>query len=226
LIDDEEKIKDLKEKDKREIFEFSNLGINFFTALGTVAVAILAVWSKQIINKLNPGKAKIIPIDNLHGYPDPNGNWWFHMALVKTSGGESLTDARVFLSKVYKKTKDGFAMQSYPFKRQLAWTPKEFSPTTQTIKHDREFDVGCFFPVQKHFYPSLYQPDRAEGAVVKSGETFRYLFACEAEGLKDRCVITIEISLKEASVWEAANPRNNITIGVIDEKTSLTNSQT
>ena len=107
--------------------------INLGVAVGTIAVAVLAIWGDRIIDFLNPAKARIV-LHNIDGRkeggPAQGGTVIsYHLKVVNTTRWKTLQNCRVPPTDVLRKGADGrFYADLCPVPRQFVWAPSELAP--------------------------------------------------------------------------------------------------
>jgi hypothetical protein len=163
-----------------------NLIIQAAIAIGTIAVAIIAIYGDYFRNKIFPPKAKII-LHNTDGiltsYQNGIPVWFYHLKVVNQTHF-SLKNCRVFLKEIQKKgPDDSYDKIPLPVPHQFIWSPAGFEPKEILINKDHIFDFGSLSKGSGCWKPELYW--RANNFIgdVKPGEVVRYILEVDSEGM-------------------------------------------
>jgi hypothetical protein len=163
-----------------------NLIIQSAIAIGTIAVAIVAIWGDYFRNKLFPPKAKIVfnnPDGTLTSYANGIPVWFYHLKVINQTLF-SLKNCRVFLKGIQKKGPDG-SYDKIPLSvpHQFIWSPAGFEPVEILISKDHIFDFGSLRKGSDCWKPELYWRANNFNGDVKQGEVIRYILEVDAEGM-------------------------------------------
>ncbi len=158
--------------------EIINAIINGFTALGTVAVAILAIWGDTVRTWLAGPKLLIVP-HNFRGavVPITNGprGIFYHLAVVNKRSSITATNCRVLLKKIWRKAPNGI-FQEVGLKVPLifAWAPSEIMPPYISLRKEQVLDFGAVIEGQDYYRPLLLSYTNNFQGFVHAGEIVRY----------------------------------------------------
>jgi len=135
--------------------------INLGVAVGTIAVAVVAIWGDRITDLLNPAKAHIV-VHNIDGHkeggPTQGGTViCYHLKVVNATRWKTLQNCRVLLTDVLRKGADGsFYPDLIPVPRQFVWAPSELAPIAVSFSKEHIFDFGALWFKDAQFKPALY----------------------------------------------------------------------
>lgn len=127
------------------------------TAIGTLAVAVLAIWGDWFRAKFAPGKLTI----EIHNHAGdlthltlPNGGlmhtYFFHLKIVNKRHWISPKNCRVLLQAMSKRGPDNeFHPIPMAVPLQFVWAPAEITPPVVTIHHKQIIDFGIMTEVEK-----------------------------------------------------------------------------
>ncbi|HUO44036.1 MAG TPA: hypothetical protein VMT94_03875 [Burkholderiales bacterium] len=161
-------------------------------AIGTVAVAILAIWGEKIRACLAPPKLIIQPhtlrgdptVLKLRGVIDPSGGqkvMYYHLKVMNVRPWLAVQNCRVLLKGLSRRGPDGrFRAVSMAVPVQFVWAPAEVTPQQITIAKEQVLDFGRIGEQDVKFTPILYTyPNNFQGFVEKD-QAVRYYLEIEA----------------------------------------------
>jgi hypothetical protein len=159
-------------------YELANIIINCLIALGTIAVAVLAIWGDWIRAKYFGPKLSLVP-HNLRGsvVPFTNGprSIFYHLEVVNKRSTVVATNCRVLLKKVWRRVPNGQFQEvllSVPLT--FVWAPAEITPPYINIIKDHVLDFGLIIEGQKYFSPRLLSITNNFKGFVNANEVVRY----------------------------------------------------
>jgi hypothetical protein len=166
-----------------------NLVLLFFSTLGTLLVAAIAIWGNLFKSILVPPKLKIVG-QNLKGELTLIGDSnfrnkviYYHLKVINDRNWSTAKNCKVLLTEVHLRLPNGqfqkISLNSYPSFR---WTPAEITGITIDISHEQIFDFGRIIENGDRFEPilSIY-PNNFNG-FVSSNNVVRYTLKIVAEG--------------------------------------------
>lgn len=139
--------------------EIINTIINGFTAVGTIVVAILAIWGDVIRAKFAGPKLSLLS-HNLRGsvVPQLNGSRaiFYYLIVVNSRSWARAKNCRVVLQKIWRKLPNG-AFREVPLTTPatFAWSPSETTPPYITLVKEQILAFGIVIEGQDHFRPVL-----------------------------------------------------------------------
>jgi hypothetical protein len=158
--------------------EIINAIINAFIAIGTIAVAILAIWGDLIRAKYFGPKLSLSP-HNLRGsvVPLTNGprSIFYHLKVVNKRDTVSATNCRVLLKSIWRKAPNGSFQEAYlTVPLTFVWAPREITPPYINLRKEHVLDFGIVIEGQGYFSPELLSITNDFQGFVHKGEVVRY----------------------------------------------------
>jgi hypothetical protein len=161
-------------------------------AIGTLAVAIVAIWGEKIRSWVAPPKLEI-RLRTKRGAPtrlthqdafNPGGGipaMYYHMKVVNCRPWLPATNCRVMLVGISRRGPDGrFHETSMPVPVQIQWANEGDAPRRVTITKQSVLDFGRISEVDTRFLPLLYvYPNDFRGSVEKD-QAVRYFLEIDA----------------------------------------------
>jgi hypothetical protein len=163
-----------------------NTIINLLTAIGTISVAILAIWGDWVRSRWAGPKLTLVPHDNFRGTFMPRKNnagvIFYHLKVVNRRYPVNATRCRVMLKTMKRADKDGIFKEVHlacplPF----VWSPSEISPPCITVGRDQVLDFGRIEEGSNHFLPQLHLYTGNFGGYVYANEAMRYGLEIESD---------------------------------------------
>jgi hypothetical protein len=180
------------------------MAIDGLTAVGTLVVAILAIWGKWIRAHLSPAKLKIELVDLrgdlTHFTPNNAGAgvvrvYMYHLKVVNERPWISPKNCRVLLKGMTKRQPNGeFIPIPFAVPYQFVWAPAEVTPTIVTIAHEQIFDFGRLPEVQPCFAPAFYSYPNNFSGVVRANEAIRYALQIVSDGYVSQTYQVFEVA--------------------------------
>jgi len=117
-----------------------------FTAIGTVLVAVLAIWGDFFRYKL-AGPQLELSLNDASGDLTPRTNgaqtYFFHLKVRNRRLWSPAKDVRVLLERIARRGPDGsFFAEPLVYPLPLAWTPSELGDFQRTIADTETCDLG------------------------------------------------------------------------------------
>lgn len=158
--------------------EVVNAIIYGLTAIGTIAVAILAVWGDAIRSWFAGPKLRILP-HNLRGavcpLSDGRMSIFYHLKVVNDRDWVSTTNCRVLLKKLWCRGPGGqFQELSLTVPLTYVWAPAEISPPQITLRREHLFDFGILVREENQFRPVLLSYTNNFQGFLKANKVIRY----------------------------------------------------
>ena len=172
------------------------LVIQGLSAVGTIAVAIIAVWGEWIKSAVVPPKLKI-EIHNTKGQPGVTGRegietYYYHLKVINTRRWAPSHNSRVVLTEYYKLLPDGkwqqFVMTVEPV---FKWAPSDQTKMFETVHSQFVFDF-VKLTRGKNFEPCLNRTFNDFNGNVTPNGAIRY-------GLR---VISDEFEQRKAQIFQ------------------------
>ncbi len=148
------------------------------TALGTLAVAALAIWGDYIRARLVPGRLAVEIYDedgDTIGQP-PNQVYYRHLRVVNRRPWRRPENCRVLLRAMSRRGPNGiFQPIPMPVPLQFIWTPPDTTPPLITIHREQILDFGCIRQgADLRWEPRLYWKPGNFTGFVRANEAIRY----------------------------------------------------
>ena len=155
-----------------------NLVIQFFIAIGTISVAIIAIWGDWIKTKLTPPKLKIVT-QNTRGELTKFGTGtrviYYHLKVINSRPWSIAKNCKVLLKAISKELPSG-ELQNQPLNTNPSyiWTPAEITPQAINLAKEQAFDFGFLAEGGTEFRSVLnIIPNNFQG-FVQSGQKIRF----------------------------------------------------
>lgn len=210
---------------------------NWLTAIGTVAVAVLAIWGEWVKARITGPRLILVP-HNLQGEltrahvrrPLVGGGhafeeipvFYFHLRVVNRRAWAVAHKVKVLLVGISRRGQDGnFRQEPISVRPQLTWAPAEFSEITPTITRDHILDLGCL--AQTGFALTTYVTPNNFNGTVRANETVRIELQVEADNFYSDRRYIYEISWDGIWTTSAEELSQHITVReVTDAMNSMT----
>ena len=178
--------------------ELTNTLAQIFAAIGTVAVAILAIWGEKIRAAVAGPKIEF-------GLNDPKGNLtirangkrtiYYHLQLLNRRAWSPASHTRVLVTAIEKKRPDGtYFPESLIAPLQLTWALPQFHELLPTIATRDVCDLGYLDEDSQRFELSLYiKPNNFTG-FVEPGQSMRVKIIVAAHNYESKKPTVLEIS--------------------------------
>jgi hypothetical protein len=156
------------------------------TAIGTIAVAVLAIWGDWFKARFAPAKLKIVrdePLGDLTHLSDergaplpaPNRLYFYHLKVVNKRRWVSPKNCRVLLKTMSIRGPDGiFHPIPMAVPLHFVWAPAEITPALVAIEDEQVFDFGLVTEKAKVFIPRLYSMSNNFQGIVAVNQAIRY----------------------------------------------------
>src|SRR5262245_57181372 len=140
--------------------EVVNAIITASVGVGTISVAVLAIFGEDIRARLRGPRLRIDfknVVPRPFDYPDGTVRLWWLAKVVNDRPSAIAPNCVVQLRKMWQRDAHGeFIEVPIPYPLPICWSPSEFTPPTRTIRHDETFDLGCleqmgFAPNPRYF---------------------------------------------------------------------------
>lgn len=158
--------------------EILTLVINGLIALGTIAVAVLAIWGDSVRARVAGPKLSLVP-HNLRGSLVPLTNGpraiFYHLTVLNGRSAVSATNCRVLLKKIWRRVPSGsFQEINLPVPLTYVWAPSEITPPYVNLRHDHVLDFGIVCEGQDFFRPVLLSYTNNFQGLVRANDVIRF----------------------------------------------------
>lgn len=198
---------------------------NTAIAIGTIAVAVIAIWGRQIRSWLVPPKLSLVA-HNLRGDPNvltadgkPVGRvMYYHLKVVNERPWLPVKNCRVLLRGLSRRGPDNlFHPTSLVVPTQLTWAPASIMPTLVTVTRAQVVDLGYIVEGEEAFAPALYSTPNNFQGFVKSGDAVRFELAIEADNFCSEENPVFEVAWDGVWEFEPGQTERHLRIRVVDE---------
>src|SRR5262249_41878965 len=143
-----------------------------FTAIGTVAVAILAIWGDQIKDRLlgpRLGLSLVSAKGDLTRRGDGSKVYYYHLRVTNQKGRNAARGTRVVMQAFSRRAPSGrFVISPLVYPLQLVWTPFEAGETERLVTDESFCDLGYVGEFEKIFrLAAIATPNNFSGSVEK-----------------------------------------------------------
>lgn len=181
---------------------FPSLIIDAATAIGSLAVAVLAIWGERVRSWLAPAKLLLEP-HNFRGNSNiltSDGKvvarvMYYHVKVVNKRPWLPVRNCRVLLKGISRRGPDNLF---HPFPivvpSQFVWAPASFAPILATVTNESIIDLGFIIEGEDAFKPALYSTPNNFDGYVKAGDAVRYELAIEADNFSSISYHVFEVA--------------------------------
>jgi hypothetical protein len=175
------------------------------TAIGTVAVAVLAIWGNFFRYKF-AGPQLELTLNNPRGDQTPRANqtlaYFFHLRVRNRRLWSPAKDVRVQLVRIARRRPDAsFLVEPLVYPLPFIWTPMELREFERTITDTETCDLGFLDQNADRFMLSTFIiPNTLKGFVL-SGEAIRVHIVASGQDGSSSAPLFLEIAWD--GVWSA-----------------------
>jgi hypothetical protein len=158
--------------------EIINAIINSLTAIGTIAVAILAIWGDAVRSRI-AGPRLLLTAHNLRGSVVPLATGQrtviYHLKVVNARDWARATNCRVLLRKLWRRAPNGdFQEVALTVPLTFVWSPAEITPPYVNLIKEHVLDFGIVVEGQDLFRPVLFSYTTNFQGFVRANEVIRF----------------------------------------------------
>jgi len=174
------------------------LTVQILIAIGTIAVAILAIWGGKFRDWLAGPKLEL-KLHNVHGdlttRQDGQRTIYYHLKIENKRPWAPARRVRVLCTAISKKAPDGsFVKERLIIPVQLTWAFPSFHELLPNVVRDDICDLGFLDENNKQFILSLYiYPNNFRGFVL-SNEAMRVSLIASADNFTSKSPYILEVS--------------------------------
>ena len=173
-------------------------------ALGTLAVAVLAIWGDWFRDRLASPKLELRLRDSRGNPTSLNGRRaiYYHLVVQNKRRWALATGVQVMINGIWRRAADGtFKPEILAAELPLTWAFPQFTPINPKIRDRKVCDLGFLAEGDKEFKPSLYfYPNNFRG-FVKANDSIRLSIGIQAENFTSHERFVVEISWD--GVWDS-----------------------
>jgi hypothetical protein len=175
----------------------TNIILEILTAVGTIAVAILAIWGDWFRDKFAAPKLELRLRDRRGNLTTSNGRkvLYYHLVVENNRKWSLAKGVQIMINAIWRKAADGtFKPEILAAEIPLTWAFPQFSPINPTFRHKKICNLGYLAQDGSHFEPSLYfYPNNFKG-FVRAGDSVRLGIGINAENFTSTKSLLVEIS--------------------------------
>lgn len=182
--------------------ETANLVVQIFVAIGTIAVAVLAIWGDKIRSSI-AGPNLELKLRDSRGSLTSRANKkraiYYHLQLVNKREWSPAKHVRLLIIGIEKRRPDGtFFPESLIAPLQLTWAFPQFHELLPTIATSDVCDLGFLDEDSQRFDVSLYIIPNNFRGYVEPGQSMRVSIIASAHNYESKKPLKLEIS------WDGA----------------------
>jgi hypothetical protein len=178
--------------------EVVNAIINLGVALGTIALAILAVYGDCIRSWLTGPRLSLVIADAKPSpFPTAQGEprWYWFLKVVNSRPSASATNCVVQLKTLSRRLSNGdFADIRLAYSLVLYWPPREFTAWTKTVRQNEPVDFGYVAKGSSRFAPSARAYPLNFAGFLEPNGTMRYGFEIVSDQFVSPTLHEFEVS--------------------------------
>jgi hypothetical protein len=169
-----------------------------FAAIGTVAVAILAIWGGKVQTAIAGPKLKL-RLQGTRGDLATRANRkksiYYYVELTNERQWSPAKGVRILIKGISKKRVDGtYSPEPLAFPLQFIWAPAEFHDLLPTVVTEDVCALGFLDEGAQRFELSLYaRPNNFRGYIEQEG-SMRVSIIASAQNYESRTPLELEIS--------------------------------
>jgi len=198
-----------------------NTILEILVAIGTIAVAILAIWGDWFRDKLANPKL-ILKLKSRRGSlthrQDSKKALYYHLVVANKRKWALAKGVQIMINSIWRKVADG----AYKSERMVAdlpltWAYPQFNPLNPSIRDDKTCDFGFLTEGSPEFQPSLYFYPNNFNGFIKSGESVRFGIGIEAYNFTSDNMILVEVSWDGNFTTNLDEMENHLVVKQIDK---------
>lgn len=207
----------------------AKLVIDSLVAIGTLAVAVMAIWGEKVRSWLAPPKLAIRP-HILRGTPtrltmegavNVGGGrrvMYYHLKVVNLRPWLSVHNCRVLLKDLSRRGPDGrFHAVPMPVPLQFVWANEGDTPQRVTVTKENIFDLGRLLEGAERFEPLLYLYSNDFQGFVEKGQAVHYHLEIDASNFVSPKQQVFEVAWDGEWFYEPENMEHHLRISEINE---------
>ena len=199
-------------------------------AIGTVAVAILAIWGEWFRSKFAGPKLVLVPHNfrgtdttlSVHGGMKVQAYKaiYYHLKVKNNRRWASVKNCRVLLRQLHRRGPDGkFHAVSLVVPLQFVWSPAEWAPTEQSFTDEAILDFGRLIEGTEFFEPLFYVTSANFQGYIKANEAVRFTLQIVADNYSAIKYQVFEVAWDGKFDENLDKMEQSLRIKVINEKT-------
>lgn len=207
----------------------SKLVIDILVAVGTLAVAVMAIWGEKVRSWLAPPKLVIQPhtprgsptrLTN-QGTIDPSGGqrvMYYHLKVVNLRPWLTVHNCRVLLKGISRRGPDGrFLAVPMPVPLQFIWANEGDTSQRVTVTKENVLDFGWLIEGAERFNPLLYLYSNDFQGYVEMGQAVRYHLEIDASNFVSPRPQVFEVAWDGEWHYEPERMQHHLRVSEVDE---------
>lgn len=175
-----------------------NTTAQVFIAVGTVSVAILAIWGEKV-RTLVAGPRLHLRLRDTKGDLTVRGNgtrtFFYHLRLTNSRTWSSAQFARVLVTGISKRRPDGsFFGEALIAPLQLTWAFPQFHELFPVVATEDTCDLGSLDETASRFVLSTYVTPNNFRGFVGPGESMRVSIVVSAHNFESKRPLVVEVT--------------------------------
>jgi hypothetical protein len=216
--------------------EVTKLVLDGAAAIGTVAVAVMAIWGERVRTWVAPPRLRLV-LRSPRGVPAelvmpgvntaaPILSMYYHVKVVNDRPWLPVKDCRVLLTGYSKRGPDGrFHPDDVPVPLQFPWAPNHSQGERfRTIVTFQVIDLFRVVERDSLIWPQLYDQVTSFKGYIAKGEAARYQIEIDAPGLPVSVPQVFEISWSGQWSFEPESMEKHLRVREVTGKDPLTRS--
>jgi len=193
------------------------------TAIGTLAVALAAIWGDWLRSWLAAPHVLIqphTPPATLTMFADRRRVIYYHLKATNTRRWAVARNCRIMLTAIYLREPDqDFRAAPIPVPPQFVWAPAELTPIVIDLSGEHVFDFGRIVEGAGHFEPVLYSYAHDFKGILAPNEAIRYELQAFSGGSPLGPSVIYEVAWQGKWSPDLDITAQNLTITPIDKTT-------
>lgn len=172
------------------------LVIDALVAIGTIAVAVLAIWGDWFRDKFASPEIEISLRDTKGNLTTLNGRRaiYYHLIVQNRRKWALARGVQVMITGIWRRAADGsFKPESLAVQLPLTWAFPQFNPITPRIRDRKICDLGFVVEGDSQFKPSPYFYPHNFRGFVTANDAVRLALEIEAENFTSKIPYVVEI---------------------------------
>jgi len=179
-----------------DIISIIGLIVNILVAIGTIVVAILAIWGDWFRDRFASPQLAIRLRETRGNLTSMGGRkvMYYHLIVENKRQWALAKGVQIMLDGIWRRAADGsFKPETLAASLPLTWAYPQFNPVNPSIRDRMICDLGYIIEGESHFKPSLYiYPNNFKG-FVGANEAVRLILKIQAENFTSKRPHVIEV---------------------------------
>lgn len=201
--------------------------IDALVAIGTIAVAVLAIWGEWFREKLGMRPKLQLRVRDTKGTLTARGDGrrviYYHLVVENRRPWALATGVQVMITQIWRQAAGGnFKAEDLAARLPLTWQFPQFNPVSPNIRESKICDLGLIVEGDEQFRPSLYiHPNNFKG-YVRADDAVRFGLEVRADNFTSKSPHIVEVSWD--GQWTSDLDEMSIHLDISDKGTEPTNN--